>query len=163
MQHCCNLPELINKFLKETRACRADARVRFIGIVRPPGSPSLRAVGAQLTRFALAGGAGTVVHYLVLLALVSLAGVWPGRAAFAGAVVGACVVYLLNRRYTFASKRSHAAALPRFALMASVGAVLNGVLVGLLSAAGVYFLLAQVMATIAILGINFIVSKWWIF
>jgi putative flippase GtrA len=116
-----------------------------------------------LTRFALAGGAGTAVHYLVLLALVSLAGVWPGPAAFAGAAVGACVVYLLNRRYTFASSRSHAAALPRFALMAIAGAVLNGVLVGLLSAAGVYFLLAQVAATIVILGINFIVSKWWIF
>jgi putative flippase GtrA len=132
-------------------------------IVPPPGTPSLRAVGAQLTRFALAGGAGTAAHYLVLLALVSLAGVPPGRAAFAGAVVGACVVYLLNRRYTFASQRSHAATLPRFALMAIVGAVLNGVLVGLLSAAGMYFLLAQLLATAAILVINFIVSKLWIF
>jgi putative flippase GtrA len=116
-----------------------------------------------LARFVLAGGAGTAVQYLVLLALVSLGGAGPGRSAFAAAVVGACVVYLLNRRYTFASRRSHAAALPRFALMASSGAVLNGVLVGLLSAAGVYYLLAQVAATIAILGINFIVSKWWIF
>jgi putative flippase GtrA len=132
-------------------------------MVRPKGSPSLCALGAQLTRFALAGGAGTASHYLLLLVLVSLAGIHPGRAAFMGAAVGACVVYLLNRRYTFASSRSHAAALPRFALVATAGAVLNGVLVGLLSAAGLYFLLAQVLATIAILGINFIVSKWWIF
>jgi putative flippase GtrA len=35
--------------------------------------------------------------------------------------------------------------------------------VGLLSAAGVYFLLAQVVATGVILVINFIVSKLWIF
>jgi putative flippase GtrA len=131
--------------------------------VRPPATSPLRAFGAQLTRFALAGGAGTSAQYLVLLALVSLAGVPPGRASFAGAVVGACVVYLLNRRYTFASKRSHAATLPRFALMAALGAVLNGVLVGLLSAAGLYFLLAQVLATAGILVINFIVSKLWIF
>jgi putative flippase GtrA len=94
---------------------------------------------------------------------VSLAGMPPGRAAFAGAVVGACVVYLLNRRFTFASNRSHAATLPRFALVAALGAVLNGAVVGLLSAAGVYFLLAQVVATGVILVINFIVSKLWIF
>jgi putative flippase GtrA len=123
----------------------------------------IRSIGAQFTRFAMAGGAGTAAHYLVLIALVSLAGTAPGRAAFAGAAVGACVIYLLNRRYTFASSRSHAQALPRFALMAAFGAVLNGVLVGLLSSAGMYFLLAQVLATGLILVINFIVSKLWIF
>ncbi|MGB9107770.1 MAG: GtrA family protein [Telluria sp.] len=118
---------------------------------------------AQFTRFAMAGGAGTAVHYLVLAGLVSLAGIAPGRAAFAGAALGACAIYLLNRRYTFASSRSHTQTLPRFALMATVGAVLNGVLVGLLSGAGVYFLLAQLIATGVILVINFIVSKIWIF
>jgi putative flippase GtrA len=123
----------------------------------------IRSIGAQFTRFAMAGGAGTAVHYLVLAGLVTLAGIAPGRAAFTGAAVGACAIYLLNRRYTFASSRSHAQTLPRFALMASAGAVLNGVLVGLLSGAGVYFLLAQVMATGVILVINFIVSKLWIF
>jgi putative flippase GtrA len=131
--------------------------------VHPHGLSPLRAFGAQLTKFALAGGAGTSAQYLVLLALVSLAGVPPGRASFAGAVLGACVVYLLNRRFTFASSRSHAATLPRFVLMAAVGAVLNGLLVGLLSAAGMYFLLAQVLATACILVINFTVSKLWIF
>jgi putative flippase GtrA len=123
-----------------------------------------RSLGAQFTKFAMAGGAGTVAHYLVLIALVSMGGIAPGRAAFAGAAVGACVIYLLNRRYAFAgSSRSHAEALPRFALMATVGAVLNGMLVGMLSGAGMYFLLAQVMATGVILVINFIVSKLWIF
>jgi putative flippase GtrA len=128
-----------------------------------PHTNMTTSIGAQFTRFAMAGGAGTVVHYLVLVGLVSLAGIAPGRAAFAGAAVGACAIYLLNRRYTFASSRSHTQTLPRFALMAAAGAVLNGVLVGLLSGAGVYFLLAQVMATGVILVINFIVSKVWIF
>ncbi len=122
-----------------------------------------KSTGAQFSKFAMAGGAGTAAHYLVLVGLVSLAGIAPGRAAFAGAAVGACAIYLLNRRYTFASNRSHAQTLPRFALVATTGAVLNGVLVGLLSGAGVYFLLAQVMATGVILVINFIVSKLWIF
>jgi len=162
-QHCCTVLRIINKFRSETTLGVSSVRVRYIEIVHPQESHSLRPGGAQLARFVLAGGAGTAAQYLVLLALVSGGGAGPGRAAFAGAAVGACVVYLLNRRYTFASRRSHAAALPRFALMASSGAVLNGVLVGLLSAAGVHYLLAQVAATVAILGINFVVSKWWIF
>jgi putative flippase GtrA len=120
-------------------------------------------MGAQFAKFAVAGGLGTGLHYLVLVALVSLAGMPPGRAAFAGAAAGACLVYVLNHRYTFASGQGHAQALPRFAALAVAGALLNGMLVGLLSAAGLHFLLAQVIATAAILVINFIVSKLWIF
>lgn len=129
----------------------------------PDKLPALRSFGAQFSKFVAAGGAGTLLHYLTLIALVSALGIPAGRAAFVGAVVGACVVYVLNRRFTFDSRRSHAKTLPRFALLALVGAMLNGVLVGMLSAAGVHFLLAQMIATIVILVINFIVSKLWIF
>jgi len=120
-------------------------------------------LGAQFAKFALAGGLGTGLHYLVLIALVSGPGVAPGPAAFAGAAAGACLVYLLNRRYTFDSRQDHRRTLPRFVALAVAGALLNGLLVGLLSGAGLHFLLAQVVATAAILVLNFIVSKLWIF
>lgn len=120
-------------------------------------------LGAQFTKFVAAGGIGTALHYLTLTALVSQFAIPAGQAAFIGAVAGACVVYLLNRRYTFGTRRSHADTLPRFAAMAMAGAVLNGVLVGILSAAGLYFLLAQMITTVVILVINFIVSKIWVF
>jgi putative flippase GtrA len=122
-----------------------------------------RALGAQLTKFFLAGGAGTAAQYVVLIALVALFQMAPGRASVAGAVVGAIVVYLLNRRFTFASQRGHRETLPRFAMMAIAGALLNGLLVGALSGAGLYFLLAQMVATVVVLVFNFIVSKLWIF
>lgn len=122
-----------------------------------------RAVGAQFAKFAAAGGAGTALHYLVLIVLVSLLQVPPGRAAFLGATAGACVVYVLNRRYTFDSRQAHHRAVPRFAALAVAGAVLNGAIVGVLSAIGLHFLLAQVLATGGILVLNFIVSKLWIF
>ena len=125
--------------------------------------PRTRGLRAQFAKFAAAGGAGTAMHYLVLITLVGLFQVAPGHAAFAGAAAGACVIYLLNRRYTFVSQRSHRETLPRFAAMAIVGALLNGFLVGALSAAGMYFLLAQVFATVVVLVFNFIVSKIWIF
>jgi len=122
--------------------------------------PSL---GRQMSKFALAGGAGTVVHYLILVALVDLCAVRAGMAAFVGAATGACIVYLLNRKFTFETSRRHRETFPRFVLMAMTGAVLNGGIVGTLSAAGLHFLFAQVAATVAVLMFNFIVSKLWIF
>ncbi len=132
-------------------------------MVRSTSPSTSRIVGAQFAKFAVAGGLGTALHYLVLVVLVSLLGVAPGRAAFAGAAAGACLVYLLNRRYTFASRRDHRHTLPRFVALAVAGALLNGVLVGALSGAGLHYLLAQVAATAAVLVLNFIVSKTWIF
>jgi putative flippase GtrA len=131
--------------------------------MHPERLPLLRHLGAQFTKFALAGGAGTALHYLLLIVLVSGFDVQAAHAAFVGAVAGACVVYLINRRYTFDSQRAHAQTLPRFAFMATIGALLNSMLVGTISASGMHFLLAQMIATIVILVINFIVSKLWIF
>ncbi|MCS0591014.1 GtrA family protein [Massilia norwichensis] len=125
--------------------------------------PLIRNLGIQFTKFVAAGGAGTALHYVILIMLVSQFGVPAGSAAFVGATAGACTVYLINSRYTFDNQHSHARTLPRFALMAMVGAVLNGMLVAMLSAAGLHFLLAQIIATVAILVINFTVSKLWIF
>jgi len=122
-----------------------------------------RALGAQFMKFILSGGAGTVAQYLVLIALVKLLAVPPGRASMAGAIVGAIVVYLLSRRFTFETERSHRETLPRFVLMAMAGTLMNGALVGYLSKTGLYFLLAQLVATVVVLVFNFIVSKLWIF
>jgi len=122
-----------------------------------------RNASAQIFKFVLVGGTGTALHYLVFVLAVAALSVPPGYAAFIGASVGAFANYVLNRRFTFDSQRPHRETLPRFALMAAVGAVLNGLLVGALSTAGLHFLLAQAIATVGILIINFVVSKTWIF
>ena len=119
--------------------------------------------GLQFIKFAVVGGAGTGVHYVVFLTLVMLLDVTPGIAAFVGAAFGAVVVYLLNRRYTFTTQRSHGDTLPRFAALSILGAVLNGAIVGWLSKLGLNPLLAQIAATILVLFINFVVSKKWIY
>jgi putative flippase GtrA len=129
----------------------------------PENFPVSRKAGFQLVKFVIVGGTGTALHYLVLIALVALQHMKPGYAAGVGAVMGAIANYWLNRRFTFDTQRPHRETLPLFALMALVGALLNGFLVAKLSSAGVYFLLAQAIATVVILIINFIVSKTWIF
>jgi putative flippase GtrA len=118
---------------------------------------------SQIFKFILVGGTGTALHYVVIILAVAVLSVPPGYAAFIGASVGAFANYLLNRRFTFDSRRPHRETLPRFVLMASAGAVLNGIAVGMLSITGMHFLLAQAIATVSILILNFVVSKTWIF
>jgi putative flippase GtrA len=47
--------------------------------------------------------------------------------------------------------------------MASCGTIMNGLIVKGLTLAGLYYMLAQVVATIVVLGFNFYVSRKWIF
>lgn len=128
-----------------------------------PVTSWIEKVSKQFMRFAAVGLAGTGAHYAVLLALVYLAAAGPGPASALGALTGACVNYWLNRRFTFGSERPHAEAIPRFIALAVVGAALNGLIVGQLANLGVHFFIAQILATLVVLVLNFVISKKWIF
>jgi putative flippase GtrA len=118
---------------------------------------------AQFLKFAAAGAIGTAFHYATLVLWVEVLGgrVVPGTLA--GFCAGALVNYLIARRFVFASDRPHAAALPRFALVATTGAVLNTAIVAWLAGAGLHYLLAQVVATGAVLAWNFLLNRAWTF
>src|SRR5690242_10553311 len=124
---------------------RTLAAPRLTGVAAMPSrGPVLR---AQFVRYAGAGAIGTAVQYLALVALVHAQ--WTGAvaASTAGAVLGALVNYVLNYRFTFASGRTHAHALPRFAAVAALGIGINALVVALLIHAGAHYLVAQVVAT----------------
>ncbi len=126
----------------------------------PPPSPP----AAQFVRYAGAGAIGTGLHYAVLIALVQLARADPVAASTAGAVCGALLNYALNHRFTFASGKSHATALPRFALVAVAGIALNAlVMAGVLALAGPHYLVAQVIATGVVLAAGFLANRAWTF
>lgn len=116
-------------------------------------------------RYTLIGGVATAVHYGVLLALVEAAHVAPASAAAAGAVAGAAVAYLGNRRFTFAdSGAHHRNALPRFLTVAAIGAAVSGLVVWLGSAVlGVHYLAAQVIATGLALLLSYRLNRAWSF
>jgi putative flippase GtrA len=117
----------------------------------------------QFLKFAAAGTIGTACHYATLVIWVEALGwaVTPG--ALAGYCVGALVNYGIARRVVFSSRRPHAAALPRFALTAALGAAINTSIVGLLFHAGLHYLVAQVLATAVVLLWNFVVNRNWTF
>jgi putative flippase GtrA len=123
----------------------------------------MHAMLAQFLKFAAGGAVGTACHYATLVLWVEVLGgaVVPG--AFVGFCIGALVNYLIARRFVFRSERPHAAALPRFALVAASGAAINTGIVALLNGAGVHYLAAQVVATVVVLGWNFVLNRSWTF
>ena len=107
----------------------------------------------------------TAVHYAALLALVEWAGVAAAPAAVMGALCGAVAAYAINRSVTFTSSTAtHQQALPRFMLIASAGAALNGAMVWLgVHWLGWHYLVAQALATVLVLGITFRLNRSWTF
>ena len=131
---------------------------------RSPAADSLTPMLPQFVRYAGAGVIGTAAHYAVLVALVQGAGTAVVAASTAGAIAGAAVNYLLNHRFTFASRESHGRALPRFAVVAAAGIALNAlVLAGMLALVGPHYLVAQVAATLAVLVAGYIANRAWTF
>jgi putative flippase GtrA len=119
-------------------------------------SPFLRYLGA--------GGIGTLLHYLTLLAVVEKAHVSPAVGSMAGALVGALANYVLNYHLTFASKASHRKTLPRFLTVAAVSMALTGA--GMFVATkvlGLHYLLAQLGCTILVLLLGYVLNKAWTF
>ncbi|HEY4067140.1 MAG TPA: GtrA family protein [Burkholderiaceae bacterium] len=114
-------------------------------------------------RYGFVGALATAVHYLVLIGGVE-GGHWPAYlASGSGAVVGAQVAYAGNRWFTFAHTGAVSASWPRFQLTALFGALLGMAIVALGVRLGLYYLLAQVVATGIGLLLTFAINRHWTF
>jgi putative flippase GtrA len=110
------------------------------------------------------GAIGTAAQYLVLIMLVEMTGAYVVAASTAGALLGVVVNYVLNYRYTFASRRPHRTALPRFLLVAGAGVLLNAAVVAaLLATVPLHYLAVQVVATGIVLVAGFVANRRWTF
>lgn len=117
----------------------------------------------RIVRYGLVGAVGTLAQYAILVSAVAMHIATPVVASMAGAVVGAIINYILNAKYTF-HHTGHAQALPKFAVTAIAGALMNGVLMKILIyAGGVHYLVAQVLATVIVLGMTYSVNSLWTF
>jgi putative flippase GtrA len=118
----------------------------------------------QFLTFSGVGLVAAVAHFGVLIALVEGSGIAPVIATLWGFLAAVAVSYILNRRYTFKSDRSHRSAVPRFLAVSTGGFILNGLVMWLLNESwGVQYLLAQVIATVIVLAWNFSANRWWTF
>ena len=119
---------------------------------------------AQFSRFLVIGGLATAIQYGVLIALVQLLDFDPVIASATGFVISALANYALNRRYTFRSSQGHQTAAPRFAIVATSGLLLNTLLMWVIGTMlKQHYLLAQILATGAVLAWNFWLHRHWTF
>lgn len=110
------------------------------------------------------GFTGTVVHYALLLGLVALARLDAMFASTVGAIAGAIANYLLNRRFTFESERRHREALPRFCAVAVVGLGINAAVMWVgVQGLALHYLVAQCLATFAVLFVGYAANSRWAF
>ena len=118
----------------------------------------------SFVRYALIGGIATSIHYASLLALVQWIDLPAAHSATLAALCGALVTYLGNRVFTFSSRTEHRHALPRFLFVAALAAGLNGLIVwGGTRGLNWHYLMAQVCASMVILGLTYRINRAWTF
>lgn len=118
----------------------------------------------QFLRYGLVGVAAAIGHYGTLVGLVESGATGAVAASLAGFVVGGVISYLLNRRFTFESDRSHAGAVPRFTAIAVAAFLLTGALMwAFTSWTSIHYLLAQLITTGIVLVWTFFANRFWTF
>jgi putative flippase GtrA len=118
----------------------------------------------RITTYAGMGAVGTLAQYLVLVGMVSLGGGSPIVGSVTGAMVGAIVNYGLNRRITFRSSARHRDTLPKFAVTACFGMLINGLVMKVLAEDNqLHYIVAQLVATGIVLILTFMVNSIWTF
>lgn len=125
---------------------------------------STRTAGSTFLAFVTVGAIATGLQYLVLVVAVELLGWSPTLASSAGFCLAAVVNYWLNYHVTFGSCARHVVAAGRFALVAAIGLAINSAAMLVLARfLGLYYLLAQVLATCLTLAWTFSASRLWTF
>jgi putative flippase GtrA len=113
--------------------------------------------------YAGVGGLATAAHWALLALLVEGVGLAPWLASGCGAVLGAQLAFIGNRRYTFGHAGPLWPAWWRFMATALLGAGFGMAVVALGVALGAHYLLAQAVATALVLLLTFAVNRVWAF
>jgi putative flippase GtrA len=118
----------------------------------------------QLMSFAGIGLIATAIQYGVLISAVELVHVIPVVGSTIGFAISAVTNYILNYYYTFRSTRSHMSAAVRFAVIALIGLLINGIMMAALTQwLRVPYILAQLAATAIVFVWTFLGNARWSF
>ncbi|MCP3709194.1 GtrA family protein [Paraburkholderia sp. CNPSo 3274] len=128
-----------------------------------PTMPDLRAV-RRFVVYAGVGAIGTVTQYAILIAMVRSGYASPALSSMVGASFGAIVNYGLNRQITFRSKSNPLSTAPKFAIIALLGVLTNGLCMKFfVTGLGLNYLIAQLVTTALVLGLTYLLNSAWTF
>jgi putative flippase GtrA len=120
----------------------------------------------QLFSFVSVGATATLLQYLLTAGIVFAGWLPLVAASTAGFLISAAFNYWANARLTFAAQGSRATDRRqqlRFAVMVAIGCALNAGVLRAAMAVGLHPVLAQLIATSAVLAANFTLSRIWVF
>jgi putative flippase GtrA len=121
-------------------------------------------LAGRFVRYAGVGVIGTAAQYLTLISVVSAHAAGPVTGSVAGAVIGAGVNYELNRRFTFDANEPVLRTLPKFALAACFGMLMNGLVMKWLAVdLQIHYLVSQIVASGVVLVLTFVINSIWTF
>lgn len=111
-----------------------------------------------------AGGIATGAHYATTIAAVEWIHAPPLAGSVTGFLVGAVVKYALNYTVAFRSEHGHGITGLRFVLVLAAMFVANAaVFWALNSVAGLNYMVAQVITTIALIAPGYVANRRWVF
>ena len=111
-------------------------------------------------RYAVAGLAGTSLHFFLLFALLDIA--HPVPASTIGAVAGAILGFQLARRWVFRGYRNGQTTFPKFIFISAAGLGVNAAIVSLMVLSMPVFT-SQVIATACVLITGYVLNDIWSF
>ncbi len=115
-------------------------------------------------KYLVVGAIGTVTHLSLLYISVEYLRMPPLLASCAAFVWVVMQSYILNRNWTFQSKREHASALPRYLAVSGIGFLTNlSIMFVMLNIMGLWYMLAQASAAIVVPAMNFLLNTFWTF
>jgi putative flippase GtrA len=108
---------------------------------------ALRTHFSQLWKFAVCGGLGFIIDISSLTLLVERFAVDPRIAVILSSLVGASFVFVANKFFTFRNReKRYGSQVFKFFMVYGVSILTNAVISNLLLWAGVYYLLAKIIA-----------------
>ncbi|MGH6946754.1 MAG: GtrA family protein [Kiloniellales bacterium] len=119
---------------------------------------------AQMGRFAIVGGATTLVHVACAVALIELCKVTPLAANLVAFCVALTVSYIGNHSWTFRIVGHHAIHFPRFVTIAAVGLLLNQtIMFGIVEVLDQSYRLALAIVVLVVPSVSFLANRTWAF
>ncbi len=119
---------------------------------------------AKFIGFAGTGAIATGIQYTILILLREGLDISPVTASALGYAIAAVANYLMKYHWVFGSDEHHHVAGPKYAVVSLSGLALNTLLMHTgTELLGLYYLLAQVMATGIVLIWNFTLNGIWTF
>lgn len=123
----------------------------------------MRGLSASFVRFAMVGVAANAALYAAYLAMTAQ-GVGPKAAMTLAFALGVALTFVLNRSWSFRSRRAPGGALARYVLAYAAGYALNfAALVALVDVAGYRHDLVQAAMIVVVAIAMFLAQRYWVF